>query len=80
MAKRYEKYKFGGEMMARRMIFRKSNGQFRSKPCLNELMPNVNSQAKVMLCGKCSHEWIPVLTTGCCPECSNQEGHVFKEI
>jgi rubrerythrin len=65
--------------MARRIVFRRPNGRFREAPSLSELMPNVNSQAEVMTCGRCGHEWIPVLTTGCCPMCSNQEDHKFKE-
>jgi rubrerythrin len=66
--------------MGRRMVFRQSNGRYKKAPSLCELMPNVNAAGEVMICGKCGHEWRPVLTTGCCPKCDNQENHKFKEV
>lgn len=35
--------------------------------------------ASLLVCGKCGFEWSPIIVTGKCPNCSNQEGHKFKE-
>ena len=36
-----------------------------------------------MVCGKCGYgkeeTWIPILKTGKCPKCGNQENHIKKE-
>ena len=40
---------------------------------------NLKKVSRPMICGKCGHEWAPLITTGKCPNCGNQEGHKFKD-
>ena len=71
----YGKYSNG------RMMFRNGNGRF-AKPTFKELF-GVEANAKPLVCGKCGYggngEFIPILRTGYCPKCRNQDGHYELE-
>lgn len=61
-----------------RVTARSSNGRFK-KTTFSDVFgvqPNIDR----LICGKCGHgkkgDFIPLLATGHCPECDNQEGHI----
>lgn len=65
------KYKNG------RSMIRGAGGKF-IKPTLSNMF-GIDANTEPLVCGKCGYgnsgEWFPVLITGYCPKCGNQEGH-----
>lgn len=59
---------------------RRRNGRFGRMSCVElGLIREDQVACRPMICGKCGHEWAPLITTGKCPNCGNQEGHKFKD-
>lgn len=70
-------YKFpNGRIMAR-----DSKGRFRNFT-LKDF--GIEANTDYMVCGKCGYgekeRWIPIVKTGICPKCGNQENHKEKVI
>lgn len=61
-----------------RFTARGSNGRFK-KTTFRDVF-GTDANIVPLVCGKCSYgakgEFIPLLRTGYCPKCGNQEGHI----
>ena len=54
----------------KRRVFRRG-GRFAKPPSLEQLgYPVAHGE---MTCADCGYKWLPILTTGKCPECGSQE-------
>lgn len=60
-----------------RAVIRSGNGRFAKATFKNVFGIEANTQP--LICGNCGYgkkgEFIPLLSTGYCPICGNQEGH-----
>lgn len=65
----------------KRIIGRDSKGRFK-KTTLEDLGFDVNTT--YLVCQKCGYggkeKWMPIVRSGECPNCGNQEGHKEKEF
>lgn len=63
-----------------RIMYRDHGGRFRN-PTLKDFGIDVNIVP--MICGKCGYgkdeDWYPLVKTGYCPMCNNEEGHKERE-
>jgi len=61
-----------------RMMHRSHNGRF-AKPTFKDVF-GVDANTAPLICGNCGYggngEFIPILKTGICPKCGNQENHI----
>ncbi len=65
-----------------RVVMRDSRGRFRN-PTFAELF-GCEANTDALICGKCGYgedeNWFPLVRTGICPECGNEENHKIKEM
>jgi len=57
--------------MGSRMVFRRSNGQFRRTPSLEEMGLPIAKTPRT--CNACGETWHPLVTYGTCPKCGSED-------
>lgn len=67
-----------------RVVARRTDGTFRNFTSEELLGNQGNHKGLCLVCASCGYgkdqPWRPVLITGYCPNCKNQEGHLVREV